>query len=410
MKYKINRNTKYDFISQSYSTTYPNLHKYPATMIPQIGIELFKELNIKSGKLLDPYCGSGSSFIAGLDRGLNEMYGFDINPLAILISRAKFTKVNLKTIKLYQQRLRNALYNFAKKKENLKQVEIPSFYNIKFWFSQNVLQNLSVIKFFLEKIKNKNIKRLFLVAFSETIRECSYTRNHEFKLYKMKLEDILNFNPDVFGVFFNKLNRAIFLYEKYYFPKLNNAVINVDYQKFERKQNYYDVVLTSPPYGDSKTTVAYGQFSMFSNEWMGIKQARQIDCLLMGGKIVKEKYNRGIISDYVNEIEKQSKKRSLEVSSFYFDLENSIKEVGSSVNIGGISIYIVGNRRVRKIQLPTDQFVAEKFEENGFKHIFTYERLLGNKAMPLKNSPTNKVGQRVSTITREYIVVCEKIK
>lgn len=410
MKYKINRNPKYDFIGQSYSTSYPNLHKYPATMLPQIGIELFKELNIKSGKLLDPYCGSGSSFIVGLDRGLNEMYGSDINPLAILISRAKFTKVNLDIIKLYQQRLRNAVYNFIKKEENLKQINTPNFYNIKFWFSHNVLQNLSVIKFFLEKIKIKNIKRLFLVAFSETIRECSYTRNHEFKLYKMKSEDILNFNPDVFGIFFNKLNRAIFLYEKYYFPKLNRAVINVDYHKFERKQNYYDVVLTSPPYGDSKTTVAYGQFSMFSNEWMGIKQARQIDCLLMGGKIVKEKYNKGIISDYINEIEKQSKKRAYEVSSFYFDLDNSIKEVGNSINIGGTSIYIVGNRRVRNIQLPTDQFVAEKFEENGFGHMFTYERILGNKTMPLQNSPTNKVGQRVSTITHEYIVACKKMK
>jgi len=171
MKYKITRNKKYDFIGQSYSATYPNLHKYPATMIPQIGIELFKELNIKNGKLLDPYCGSGSSFIVGLDRGLNEMCGFDINPLAILISRAKFTKVNLNTIKLYQQRLRGAVYNFIKKEENLKQISIPNFYNIKFWFSQNILQNLSVIKFFLEKIKNKDIKRLFLVAFSETIRD-----------------------------------------------------------------------------------------------------------------------------------------------------------------------------------------------------------------------------------------------
>ncbi|MBI4652849.1 hypothetical protein HY750_01195 [Candidatus Kuenenbacteria bacterium] len=175
MKYKITRNIKYDFVGQSYSTAYPNLHKYPATMIPQIGIELFKELNIKNGKLLDPYCGSGSSFVVGLDRGLNKMYGFDINPLAILISRAKFTKVNLNTIKLYQQRLRCAVYNFVKKEENLKQINVPDFYNIKFWFSQNILQNLSVIKFFLEKIKNKDIKRLFLVAFSETIRECSYT-------------------------------------------------------------------------------------------------------------------------------------------------------------------------------------------------------------------------------------------
>ncbi|WP_095558833.1 hypothetical protein [Candidatus Endomicrobiellum trichonymphae] len=45
------------------ATQYPNIHKYPATMIPQIGIELLKEMNIDNDKLLDPYCGSGSSML-----------------------------------------------------------------------------------------------------------------------------------------------------------------------------------------------------------------------------------------------------------------------------------------------------------------------------------------------------------
>ena len=79
-----------------------------------------------------------------------------------------------------------------------------------------------------------------------------------------------------------------------------------------------------------------------------------------------------------------------------------------TINKKGKAIYIVGNRCVKDIQLPTDQFVAEQFEYNGFKHCITYERLLGNKSMPLKNSPTNIAGQRKGTMTKEYIVVCEK--
>jgi len=407
MKYKVMRNEKYDFIGQSYATSYPNLHKYPATMIPQIGIELFKELEIKSGKLLDPYCGSGSSFTVGLDRGLTEMYGFDINPLAVLISRAKFTKVDIEKVKTIRQRLRNRVYEFVKIEENLRRVEIPQHYNIDFWFSKVVLQNLSVIKHFVDKIQ-VDIRRLFLVPLSETIRECSYTRNHEFKLYRIKPEEIIQFNPDVFGVYFDKLNKVIDIYEKYYLPKLNGAKIDISYSKFPKKENEFDVVLTSPPYGDSFTTVAYGQFSMFINQWFGIKYARQIDNMLMGGSSVKEIYPNSIITDYINEVSKQSKRRALEVSSFYYDLDKSIKDVANSVKKKGKVIYIVGNRRVKDVQLPTDQFVAEKFEDYGFKHVITYERLLGNKAMPLQNSPSNKVGQRKGTMTKEYIVICEK--
>jgi len=408
--YKVIRNPKYDFVGQSYASAYPNLHKYPATMIPQVGIELFKELNIENGKLLDPYCGSGSSFIVGLDRNLNEMYGFDINPLAVLISRAKFTKLEIKKLDLQRQRLRDEVFEFIKKEENLNSIELPKFYNIEFWFSKKILVNLAVLRLFINKIKDKDVKRFFWVPFSETIRECSYTRGGEFKLYRIKEDELINFNPDVFGVFFEKLNKAIYIYEKFYLPKLNGAKIEVDYNKFKKKENYYDVVLTSPPYGDSRTTVAYGQFSMFSNEWMGIKKARQIDYLLMGGGTVNTKYSKGIIAGYIDKIEKVSKKRAFEVSSFYFDLDNSIRDVASSIKNGGKSIYIAGNRRVKNIQLPTDQFIAEKFEEYNFKHLFTYERMLGNKVMPLKNSPTNKVGQRVSTMTHEYLVVCEKIK
>jgi len=407
MKYKVIRNEKYDFIGQSYSTSYPNIHKYPATMIPQIGIELFKEFEIKRGKLLDPYCGSGSSFTVGLDRGLTEMYGFDINPLAVLISRAKFTKVDIEKAKEIRQQLRNRVYEFIKIEDNLKKIEIPQHYNVDFWFSKVVLQNLSVLKHFIDKIQI-DIRRLFLVPLSETIRECSYTRNHEFKLYRIKPEEILQFNPDVFGVYFDKLNKVIDIYEKYYLPKLNGVKIDISYSKFPKKENEFDIVLTSPPYGDSFTTVAYGQFSMFSNQWFGIKYARQIDKMLMGGSVVKEIYPNSIITDFINEISKKSIRRALEVSSFYFDLDKSIKDVANSIKKRGKIIYIVGNRTVKDIQLPTDQFIAERFENYGLRHIITYERLLGNKAMPLQNSPSNKVGQRKGTMTKEYIVVCEK--
>ena len=110
MKYQVIRNEKYDFAGQSYSAVYPNLHKYPATMLPQIGIEILKELNISTGKLLDPYCGSGSSFASGLECGITEMFGFDINPLAVLISRAKYTKLSLEKITDIKIQLRNQVF------------------------------------------------------------------------------------------------------------------------------------------------------------------------------------------------------------------------------------------------------------------------------------------------------------
>lgn len=407
MKYRVIRNEKYDYIGQNYNSLYPNLHKYPATMLPQIGVDILKEFRATKGVLLDPYCGSGSSFASGLECGIKKMQGFDINPLAVLISKVKFTKVNIKHLQETRLNLRNNIFEFLKKESNLKQLVFPNVTNIDFWFSKNVSKNLAIIKKFINEIKDKNIRNFFLLPFSETVRDSSYTRNNEFKLFRMKQEDLLLFNPDVIGIYFNKLEDAVNLYEKFYYPKITNNV-NVEYSKFKPKANSFDVVLTSPPYGDSRTTVAYGQFSTLSNEWLGIDYARKIDGMLMGGAKNKDNIKTGIIADYISQISKADEKRALEVSAFYNDLESSIKQVAGSIKKGGKSIYVVGNRTVKNVQLPTDQFIAEKFEKNGLKHLTTYERLLSNKSMPSKNSPTNESGKTVNTMLFEYIVVCEK--
>ena len=407
MRYKVLRNTRYDFAGESYASSYPNLHRYPATMIPQIGIELFSELNIKSGRMLDPYCGSGSSFIVGLNQGLKDMDGYDINPLAILISKAKFTLIDIKELEESAVALKNKLFEISFGATDFN-FEIPDVFNINFWFPEISIKYLSIIKSLIGRVKNERIRNFFLVPFSETVRECSYTRNGEFKLFRIKEEDRKKFNPDVIGIFSSKLNKSIFSYKKYYRPILDGAKINLFPEQFKKEENYYDIVLTSPPYGDSRTTVAYGQFSVLANEWLGIQNARQIDNQLMGGKKSKIKYENGLIKKYINKISELSETRALEISSYYFDLENSIKDVSASVKKGGKIIYVVGNRMIKDVILPTDQFIAEKFEENGFRHILTYERSLNNKAMPSFNSPSNHIGEKRSTMTKEYIIVCEK--
>lgn len=409
MMYKVIRNDSYDFLGTSYSALYPNLHKYPATMLPQIGIKLFKDFDIKAKNLLDPYCGSGSSFTVGLDVGIKEMNGFDLNPLAVLISKVKFTQLDIKILNSFKDSLRSSVYNFIKDEKNIDKIEVPIFNNIDFWFSKNASISLAVIKTFIEKIEDENYRRFFLLPFSETARECSYTRNNEFKLYRMKEEDSLLFNPDIYGLYFYKLQIAFDIYQTYYLPKLKYIEkIEIENALFYNKSKIWDVVLTSPPYGDSKTTVAYGQFSFFGNHWLGVKDARKIDNILMGGASTKNLYSKGIIKDYILKIAEQSNKRAYEVSSYYFDLEASIKEVANAISPLGYSIYVVGNRCVKGITLPTDQFIAEQFERSGLKHLVTYERLIGNKSMPLKNSPTNIIGKRMGTITKEYIVVCKK--
>ena len=401
--YEIQINKNYDFKGENYSTHFPNLHKYPATMLPQIGIELFKELKIKKNCLLDPYCGTGSSILAGIASGFSEFHGFDINPLAILIAKARYTKLNIKKLFKHRKNIERAVYYEE------KNISPPPVTNINFWFSKRVIKDLSVIrKAISNEITDKKYQPLFWLAFSETVRFVSYTRNNEFKLYRMTKEKRKSFHPDTLKLYLKNLDKNLNTYIETYLPLLKKQKFQFYNRKFIYKNQKYDAILTSPPYGDSRTTVAYGQFSTLSNEWMGFSNSRKIDSELMGGKKAKTLYQKGLLSSFIKKISKIDYNRALEVSSFYIDLKKSIKEVSPAVINKGFAIYVVGNRTVKNITLPTDQFIAEQFEKNHLKHILTYKRAISSKAMPAQNSPTNIAGEKINTMNEEYIIVCQK--
>ena len=63
------------------------MHSYPAMMIPQVARRLITEYGNNAKVLLDPFVGSGSVVIEGmLSKSINEIYGIEINPLAVLIT------------------------------------------------------------------------------------------------------------------------------------------------------------------------------------------------------------------------------------------------------------------------------------------------------------------------------------
>ena len=405
-RYKVVRDSRLDFVGESYASIYPNLHRYPATMIPQLGIEILRRIDVKGDSMLDPYCGSGSSFASGVHVGISKLFGFDLNPLAVLISKVRFTRLNVRLLEQTVTRLQDSIER--QRKNKLTRSDLPQITNVNYWFHNADLSELISIKQKIDAIENSNIRDLCLLAFSETVRDVSLTRKNEFKLYRIPPEKVSSHKPDTKRIFLDYLNKITTIYVSVYHPLLAGVAARIMNQPFDAVRQSVDLVLTSPPYGDSRTTVAYGQFSTLTNEWLGIKEARKIDSKLMGGRRVVSLWDSGAISGQLRKISKTNHKRALEVSSFYHDLAKSIEEISKAVRIGGAAIYIVGNRRVKDVQLSTDQFIAEQFEKYGFSHEITFERAISSKSMPSANSPSNKVGATRGTMTQEFVVICRR--
>src|SRR3989339_149673 len=393
-------------------------HTYPAKMIPQIADKLLDEFGRNAKILFDPYCGTGTSLVEGKIRNINSI-GFDLNPLALLIAKTKTTHIEEITLKLYLENFHKYIFEIIYEKGKRNNVLIPNYQNIDFWFSKKVQRDLAHLKNYINNsIDNDSIKNFFNVAFSQTIRECSWTRNEEFKLYRMTEEKMKFLKPDVFSVFEGILSRNYFNLLEFNSTVKNEALINtyrynscLTIPKKIIKPESIDIVLTSPPYGDSSTTVAYGQFSALANQWIfEMETPRSLDKELMGGIRAKNKtmFKSEVLNSQVEEISQIDQRRALDVVPFYRDYQKSIDNISVTIKPKGYTCYVVSNRTVRGINLQTNNITIDFFKNNGFNHIETFERKISNKRLPKHNSPNGKLGNKTDLMNKEYIVIMQK--
>lgn len=225
------------------------IHNYPAMMVCPISrniIKLVKEVqNVET--VLDSFMGSGTVLVESMLAGVNNIYGSDINPLAIYLSKVKTTRLDMNLLQqtskaLYRQiedvfsryaiqinradEIMRSDYKLdltAKKgwsaeaskhllkytQDNEIDIDVPDFKNIGYWFKPRVILLLSLIKREINRITERNIRDFVFVAFSETIRFVSNRRNGEFKMFRMPSNRVETFEPDVIEEFTAILNRNI---------------------------------------------------------------------------------------------------------------------------------------------------------------------------------------------------------
>ena len=399
----------WDFRRSDTKTYTHCFHSYPAMMIPQVASRLLEKYGQNARRVLDPFCGTGTSLVEANLRGISS-FGIDLNPLACLIATAKTTVINLQKLDLYLKDFNGFL--FSARFDGMKsEVELPAFPNIDFWFGASVQRDLATVKKYISEIVETDVQNFFKVAFSETVRETSWTRNSEFKLYRMNEKQLERFQPDVFGMIEAKLARNRKGLKSFTEDRKPSETTVVRSNSSETVfDSEFDLILTSPPYGDSRTTVAYGQFSRLSNQWLDFENISSLDNNLLGGKMSKDslKFESKVLCETLEKIAEADKKRASEVVSFYVDYRNSIKNVARVVRKKGFACFVVGNRKVKGVSLPTDEITINFFAENNFRHVETIVRNIPNKRMPSKNSPTNVVGAKDNTMSQEFIVVLQK--
>lgn len=440
------------------------IHSYPAMMVCPISRNIIKIMKgiMPISSLFDPFSGSGTVIVEGMLSGIPNVAGNDINPLALFLAKVKTTQLDISTLQSYANNLLDSIRNRYEQyilqidsvddvltnayeldltakngwgdnaphylteycEKNNVDINIPSFKNIGYWFKPRVILLLQIIKDEINKIEDKDIRDFAFVAFSESIRLVSNRRNGEFKMFRMPTAKVAKFAPDVIKEFSTILRRNI--------EKMNSFVEACSDTGADSKVTIFqnnatvlqdvpnesiDLVITSPPYGDSRTTVAYGEYSRLSLQWLGIdnlseKEIMGIDKSLMGGAKFRNGFEYTIPSQSLREslfsIKDKDLERAGDVYSFYNDLEKSIKAISEKTKAGGYHFWVVGNRTVKGELLKTDVIITEIADNYDLEHVYTIGRNIINKVMPSLNSPTNESGVKAGTMTNEHIVVLRK--
>lgn len=403
---------EWDFKYYQTKTYTHGFHTYPAMFIPQIARKLIQVFSSEGDTVCDIFCGSGTTLVESSLLNRNSI-GIELNPIAVLIAKVKTTPIDPKT-------LTNNLQLLLEDYKHMRNIPPPKFANIDFWFSETVIRDLTRLRQAIWNISEENIRNFFSVCFSEIVRIVSYTRHKEFKLFRDKSKLEKTFHPDVIGEFVKMCENNILGIKEYVFdviPNVNVKIILGDSTKDNGiQESSVDFIITSPPYGDSRTTVAYGQFSRLPAQWLDLlpSHIKDIDKELLGGK------NNINLNDPILDLSEtlklsikvisgKDKERAKDVLSFYIDLYKALIQAHKILRSQKYFCLIIGNRTVKELVLKTDAIICEFAEKIGFISQGILYRNIPNKRMPLKNSPTNEPGKTGFTMQKESIVLLKKI-
>ncbi|WP_152657083.1 DNA adenine methylase [Oceanobacillus sp. CFH 90083] len=349
----------------SFFRTNGSFHGYPAKAFPKMVNAILQliqsQYNINT--VLDPFVGSGTIGLEAKYAGL-DFIGSDLNPLSILLARTKVLTVNNTdyTIKEIERFLDEELSASL-----ISEDDIPNFDKIDYWFKKKNIQQISIVKkkidIFLSARKKKDREQfalILLTALSATIRKSSLSRNDEFKLYRMSPIKIKEHNIDSKKEFKENVEVILDMLQKIKFNQQTESKAEVYFSNAKKldymKNRKADLILTSPPYGDSKSTVAYGQYSRLSIQWLGdlIEKYLNIpimtdncDEVLLGGgssitnssssKVLEESSTLSSLYDVMNKKVEYEKGRYREALTSLKELKSNNKYKASATLIRSFS-------------------------------------------------------------------------
>lgn len=403
--------------------------QYPAMMVSEMQGTLLEAVRqTRSGTPLtyDPFVGSGATMVEAMRLGL-PYAGSDINPLAILI--AKVRSAEAASPRLFEAIDRVCAAALALRRE----VRPPDEQWCQRWFREDVALDLAALRAAISLESRLVTRRLLWVALAEVVRLCGNFRISTPKLQSRPAPDLLReinaierFRRSAEGsahqakAFAKELSQAGVRKRGKYLPGLT---LSLGDSRFVDPvgERLADIVLASPPYGDNRTTMPYGQACYLPLKWIdtddigesiqpGLLDAigtldtrslggsRRYDSVLLGEAVDRSPALAGVLA---KKLTPDGRKR---ISSFFADMNNAVAAILDRCVSDAHVVLTLGDRTVSGYEVPTTQIVEDLFVSRDTQVLTRIQRPLPRqKRLALKN-------QYSSTIRIETVLVMRRLR
>ncbi|MCC6553433.1 MAG: hypothetical protein IT372_10500 [Polyangiaceae bacterium] len=269
-----------------------NIHRYSGKFIPQIAARAISLLTSPGELVVDPYCGSGTTLVESALLG-RRATGVDLNPLAVLIARAKITPISKAKLDRFVRTLTRALakdgvdsglplFRSVAAARGSRVDQDPRFADdwYRKWFQPHVLRELIEIDLAIRDVDDAALRDVARVAFSDILRRSSNAHSGypNVMFDKRAPEKDAPIRP-----FLKSLDRIVEMVASLSTAGASWSDVNVVHGNataLPMGDDTVDAVISHPPYIGS---IPYAEYGALSLQWLGA-DSKQLDRELTGGR------------------------------------------------------------------------------------------------------------------------------
>jgi hypothetical protein len=387
------------------------VHPFPARMAP--GIALGVMSGLEESLVLDPMMGSGTVLAMARANG-HRGIGFDIDPLAVLISKVWTTAFDPKEIR---DEASSALQSSRSDFKNLTVADAyPASADeetsrfLRYWFDGYARRQLAALSMTIEKVGSDVARNALWCAFSRLIISKQSGASRAIDLSHSRPHRAFETAPEKpFNKFMSAVERVIANGIDKNSPDAGHepSITMADARKLPLANNSVDLVLTSPPYLNA---IDYLRCSKFSLVWMGYRIAdlRQVRTESVGTEAGDEaldddKEVRSII-DALELRPKLEKRHERILGHYIHDMRSAVGEVSRVLSRTGKAVYVLGENTLRGTYIRTSAIVTKLAELAGLSIRQERKRALPANRRYMPPPSSKATGAMDSRMRREVVL------